>query len=127
LASQLGLSTLGTLEDLRKQIPDFSREFILICDASDVALPAVLHQKSSEELAPIAYASRLSSPAERKYSIYERGCLAVVYGCEKYRSYLEHKEFSLHTDNQALAWLLRHAKGLGRIGRWILRLAPFKF
>jgi hypothetical protein len=49
----------------------------------------------------------------------------VVYGREKYRTYLEHKEFCLHTDNQA--WLLRHAKELGRIGRWVLRLAPFKF
>jgi hypothetical protein len=40
---------------------------------------------------------------------------------------LEHKEFELFTDNQALAWLLRHAKKLGRIGRWVLRLAPYKF
>jgi hypothetical protein len=31
------------------------------------------------------------------------------------------------TDNQALSWLLRHAKELGRIGRWILRLAPYKY
>jgi hypothetical protein len=109
------------------QIPDFSKEFTLICDASDVPISAVLHQKSGEDLAPIAYASRVLSPAERKYSIYERECLAVVYGCEKYRSYLEHKEFCLYTDKQALDWLLRHVKELGRIGRSILRLAPFKF
>jgi hypothetical protein len=51
----------------------------------------------------------------------------VVFGCEKYRTYLEHIEFVLFTDNQALVWLLGHAKELGRIGRWILRLAPFKF
>jgi hypothetical protein len=51
----------------------------------------------------------------------------VVYVCEKYRSYLEHKEFSLFTDNQALSWLLRHAKELGRIGRRVLRLEPCKF
>jgi hypothetical protein len=31
------------------------------------------------------------------------------------------------TDNQALSWLLRHVKELGRIGRWLLRLAQFKF
>jgi hypothetical protein len=31
------------------------------------------------------------------------------------------------TDNQALSWLLRHVKEFGRIGRWLLRLAPFKF
>jgi hypothetical protein len=108
------------------QIPDVSREFTLVSDASDVAISAVLHQKRGEDLAPIAYSSRFS-PTERKYSIHEKECLAVVYGCEKYRSYLEHKEFCLHTDNQALAWLLRHAKELGRIGRWVLRLAPFKF
>ena len=109
------------------QIPDFSREFTLVCDASDVAVSAVLNQKEGEELAPIAYSSRLLSPAERRYSTHEKECLAVVWGCEKYRTYLEHKEFCLQTDNQALAWLLRHAKELGRIGRWVLRLAPFKF
>jgi hypothetical protein len=109
------------------QIPDFSREFVLVCDASDLAISAVLHQNNAEQWAPIAYSSRLLSVAERRYSIHEKECLAVVYGCEKYRSYLEHKEFSLCTDNQALAWLLHHAKELGRVGRWILRLAPYKF
>jgi hypothetical protein len=44
-----------------------------------------------------------------------------------FRVYLEHKEFTIHTDNQALSWLLKHVKELGRIGRWILRLAPYKF
>jgi hypothetical protein len=109
------------------RIPDFSREFTLVCDASDVAISAVLNQKQGGDLAPVAYSSRLLSPAERRYSIHEKECLAVVYGCEKFRSYLEHKEFYLHTDNEALAWLLCHAKELGRIGRWLLRLAPFKF
>jgi hypothetical protein len=109
------------------QIPDFSREFNLICDASDVAISAVLHQNSGENLAPIAYSSRLLMAMERRCSIYERESLAIVFGCEKYRSYLEHKEFSLFTDNQAFAWLMRHAKELGRIGIWVLRPAPFKF
>jgi hypothetical protein len=109
------------------QIPDISLDFSLHCDASNVAISAVLHQKNGEGLAPIAYSSRLLSAAERRYSAHEKECLAVVHGCEKYIQYLEHKEFDIYTDNQALAWLLRHAKELGRIGRWILRLAPFKF
>jgi hypothetical protein len=88
------------------QIPDFPREFTLVCDASDIAISAVLHQKKGDYLAPIAYSSHLLSPAERRYSVHEKECLAVVYGCEKNRTYLEHKEFCLHTDNQALAWLL---------------------
>jgi hypothetical protein len=109
------------------QIPDFSKEFTLVCDTSDVAMSAVLHQNRGEDLAPIAYSIRLLSPAESKYSIFVKECLAVVYGSEKYRSYVEHKKFRLITGNQALAWLLRHAKELGRIGRWVFRLAPFKF
>jgi hypothetical protein len=51
----------------------------------------------------------------------------VVYGCEKYRSHLEHKDFCHHTDNEAMASLLRHAEKLGRRGRWVLRLSPFKY
>jgi hypothetical protein len=109
------------------QIPDFSKEFVLVCDSSDVAISAVLHQRRDDNLASIAYASRLLYPAERKYSFYEKKYLAVVYGCERYRAYLEHKEFTLHTDNQALSWVLRHVKELGRICRWVLRLTAFKF
>jgi hypothetical protein len=109
------------------QIPDFSKSFALMCDASDIAISSVLHQKYGEDLLPIAYSNRLLMPAERKYSAHEKECLAVVFGCEKHRRYLEHREFELFTDNQAMSWLLRHAKQLGRIARWILRLAPFKF
>jgi hypothetical protein len=75
---------------------------------------------TSLELALITYSSHLLSPAERRYSIHEKECLTVVCGYEKYQSHLEHKEFCLQMDNQALAWLLRHAKELGHIGRWVL-------
>jgi hypothetical protein len=84
------------------QIPDFAKEFVLVCDSSDVAISAILHQRIGEDLAPIAYASRLFSPAEQRYAIYEKECLAVIFGCEKYQVYLEHKEFTLYTDNQAI-------------------------
>jgi hypothetical protein len=63
------------------QIPDFAKEFVLVCDAIEVAVSAVLNQRGEEELAPIAFASRLLTGAERKYSIHEKECLAVVLGC----------------------------------------------
>ena len=109
------------------QIPDFGGEFILVTDASDLAISAVLNQQVDGSLAPIAYYSRLLSSAERNYSTYEKECLAVLSGCDKFRSYLEHKEFELHCDNLALCWLLKRVKEIGRLGRWIIRLAPFKF
>ena len=109
------------------QVPDFEKEFVLVTDTSDLAISAVLNQLVGGDLAPVSYYSRLLSPAERSYSTYGKECLAVLFGCEKCRSYLEHKEFELHCDNLALCWLLKRVKDIGRLGRWVLRLAPFKF
>ncbi|KAJ4442427.1 hypothetical protein ANN_04013 [Periplaneta americana] len=113
--------------DLVLRLPDFSKPFVLQCDASDLAIASVLNQDIGGELAPIGYASRKLTPLENKYPIYERECLAVIFGCEKFRSFLENKEFVVHTDSEALSYLRNHPRQLGRIGRWILRLAPFKF
>jgi len=109
------------------QVPDFEKEFVLVTDASDIAVSAVLNQRVNGELAPVTYHSRLLTSAERRYSTYEKECLAVVFGCERARTYLEHKEFELHCDNMALCWLFKNVKDVGRLGRWIVRLAPFKF
>ena len=109
------------------QIPDFGLDFVLVTDASDRAISAVLNQCVGGNLAPIAYYSRLLTPAETNYSMYEKECLAILFGCERCCSYLKHKEFELHCDNLALCWLLKRVKENGRLGRWVLRLAPFKF
>lgn len=109
------------------QIPDFSQAFTLHTDASSNAVAAVLSQSRGGHLAPVAFASRALTESERKYSAYEAECLAVVYGVEKFEKYLQGREFELFTDNEALSWMFRHPKQLGKIGRWVLRLSPFKF
>jgi len=65
------------------QIPNYEKDFVLATDSSDVAVSAVLHQDMNGALAPIAYHSRVLTPAERNYSTYEKECLAVLFGCEK--------------------------------------------
>ena len=44
------------------QVPDFSKEFVLVMDASDLAVSAVLNQRVGKELAPVSYYSRLLTP-----------------------------------------------------------------
>jgi hypothetical protein len=105
-----------------------SQRFILQTDASGVALGAVLSQEHEGVRQPIAYASRTLTAQERKASsIYELECLAVLFGIEKFRKYLEHQEFLLETDNQALSWVLSHPRQLGKIGRWLVKIASLKF
>jgi hypothetical protein len=107
---------------------DFGKKFILQTDASGVALGAVLSQEVDGVRQPIAYASRTLTAQERKASsIYELECLAVLFGTDKFRRYLENREFLLETDNQALSWLLSHPRQLGKIGRWVARISSLKF
>lgn len=109
------------------KIADFNRRFVLETDASSVGIGCVLSQDYDGTLAPIAFASRTLSTLERKYSAYEKEALAVLFGIEKFRYFLEHTKFTLHTDNSALQWVLKNPKPLGRIGRWILRISSFQF
>jgi len=109
-------------------MPDFGRKFILQTDASSVAVAAVLSQEVDGVRQPIAYASRTLTHCEKKSSsVYELECLAVVFGINKFRRFLEHKEFLLETDNQALSWLLAHPRQLGKIGRWVVQISSLKF
>jgi len=41
------------------QVPDFSKEFVLVTDSSDLANSAVLNQRVGQELDPVSYYSRL--------------------------------------------------------------------
>ena len=77
------------------------------------ALGAVIYQEINNTRLPISYASRTLTEQERKFSAYELECLAVVFAFDKFKPFLEHKEFLLETDNQALSWLLNHPKQLG--------------
>jgi hypothetical protein len=106
---------------------DFSEKFILQTDASNFALGAFLTQECDGVRQPIAYASRTLSAQELKASsTYELKCFAVLFGTEKFRKYIEHQEFILETDNQALSWLLSQPQQLGKIGHWVLKLSVLK-
>lgn len=86
--------------------PDFEQPFILQVDASNEGLGASLTQKKDKTETVIAFASRLLSESERKFSVTEKECLALVWAVKKFRPYLEGYKFVAITDYQALRWLM---------------------
>lgn len=107
--------------------PDFTKEFVLQTDASQVGLGCVLTQNFGDEERVISYASRALTPQESKYSVTELECAAVLFGIEKYRCYFEGTRFKVITDHFSLKWLYKLENPSGRLSRWSLRLQGYDF
>ncbi|XP_015944693.1 uncharacterized protein LOC107469828 [Arachis duranensis] len=76
--------------------PDWNLPFELMCDASDFAVGAVLGQRKDNLVHVIYYASKVLNDAQRNYSTTEKELLAIVFTCDKFRSYLiGAKEFNI--------------------------------
>ena len=84
-------------------IPDFSKTFTLETDACDHGLGAVLMQENH----PVAYLSKPLCPKNQALSTYEKECMAILMAMEKWRPYLQHKEFIIKTDHKSLLYLTK--------------------
>lgn len=109
------------------QFPNFNREFFLTCDASDVALGAVLSQEFENVNLPIAYASRTINAAEKNYSAVEKELLAIVWSINQFRPYLFGRHFVVYTDHKPLLWLWNIKNPSSRLMRWRLKLEEYNF
>lgn len=109
------------------KLPDFSQKFILSTDACDYGLGAVLKQLDEEgRERVVAYASRMLTPAETRYTTSEKECLALVHATKIFRPYLYGTPFTCYTDHQALCFLNSVRNPNGRLARWSLHLRDFE-
>lgn len=109
------------------QYPDYSKEFHVTCDASLVALGAVLSQEYDNFELPIVYASRTINSAEKNYSAIEKELLAIVWGIEQFRPYVFGRHFVVYTDHKPLLWLWNIKNPNSRLMRWRIRLEQYNF
>lgn len=103
-------------------------ETSLIADASPYALGAVLIQMNNQnESRVIGFASKSLSDVERRYCHSEKEALALVWGVERFQTYLIGRMFNLVTDCKALTYLFTPtSRPCARIERWVLRLQSFQ-
>jgi len=82
-------------------LPNFSVPFTIETDACGVGIGAVLSQNGH----PLAYVSKALGPKTRGLSTYEKEYMAILLAVEQWRSYLQHSEFTIYTDQKFLAQL----------------------
>jgi hypothetical protein len=110
------------------RLPDFSKQFVLSCDSSNVAVGAVLSQLHDGAELPVAFASRTLNKAERNYSATDRELLALVWSLKHFRTYLlSVPSFTVYSDHRPLQGLLATKDPEGRLARWLTTLQQFSF
>ena len=123
------LNQLVTSEPILCQ-PDWSLHFELCCDASHLGTGAVLYQhdptaSKGKEKRLIAFHSYTFTKPEINYTVTEKECLAVVKAVKYFRSMLDGRSCTVHSDHQALSTLLDMKEAKNRLARWQLFLLTF--
>ena len=84
---------------VRLHHPDPAAPLTLTTDASDIAVGAVLAQGNSQ---PVSFFSKKLSPAEKKYSTFDRELLAIFLAIQHFRHVLEGRAFRVWRDHKPL-------------------------
>ncbi|KAL5017999.1 hypothetical protein ScPMuIL_003721 [Solemya velum] len=102
---------------------DPTQKLKLQVDASSKGLGAALLQNDK----PIAFASKALTDTETRYANIEREMLAVVYGCERFHTYLYGQPFIVESDHKPLESIhLKHLTSAPpRLQRLLIRLQSY--
>ena len=96
-----------------------------MCDASDLAIGAVLGQREEGKPYVVYYASKTLNEAQRNYTTTEKELLVMVYALDKFRAYLVGSDIIIFTDHSAVKYLLTKQNDRARLIRWVLLLQEF--
>ncbi|KAE9003521.1 hypothetical protein PF011_g12870 [Phytophthora fragariae] len=110
-------------------LPDDSKPFHVVCDASDCAIGCALMQLDDEgRERVVSYQSRQMKPAERNYPVHDKELLAMRYALIKFRVYLLGEQtFAVYTDHASLRTAMKSPHLSQRMARWLSFFAEYNF
>lgn len=99
--SKESLKRAATLSFPAENVP-----LALMTDASNSMAGAVLQQKIGNVWKPLSYFSKAFSPAQKKYSTFDRELLAIYMAIIHFRYLIEGRELIVYTDHKPLTFAL---------------------
>lgn len=102
-----------------------SVETTIEVDASMKGLGATLIQNG----APVAFASKALTQTQANYSNIERECLAVIYGIQRFHTYVYGKHFTVTSDHKPLEMIFKKPihRAPPRLQRMIIKVLGYDF
>ena len=99
--------------------------FKAIYYANDYAMGVVLGQRTEKIFKAIYYASKTFNETQENYSTTEKEMLAMVFACEKFRTYILGSHVIIRTDPTAIRYMMEKKDVKPRLIRWVLLLQEF--
>jgi hypothetical protein len=125
LATAQAFQTLKTTmcTTLVLALPDFTKTFVLECDASGKGIGVVLMQEGR----PLAFTSKQLSERNLGKPIYEKEMLAILHVVELWHPYLLGKRFQIKTDHQSLKYFLEQCISSQEKQKWVTKLFGYDY
>jgi hypothetical protein len=101
--------------------PDFTKPFVVECDASGFGIGAMLMQDGH----PIAFESQKLNKREGLKSTYNKEMLVIMHALAKLRQYLLGSKFMIHIDHNSLQYLQRKKMVSTEQQKWMEKLSTF--
>ena len=86
--------------------PDHSAPLNITCDASDFTVGGVLQQYINNFWQPLSFFSKKLTPADTRYSAFDRKLLAVYATIRHFRHNLEGRYFFVNTDHKSSTFVM---------------------
>ncbi len=103
--------------------PDYTLDWVLRTDASELGIGAVLLQIKNGDYQPLQFISQKFSPQAVKWTTIEQECYAIYFAVHSLSYYLRCKSFVLETDHRNLLWM--SSSLVPKIMRWYIYLHSF--
>jgi hypothetical protein len=104
-------------------LPDFTKTFVLECDASGKGIGVVLMQEGR----PLAFTSKQLSERNLGKPIYEKEMLAILHVIDLWCPYLLGKHFQIKTDHQSLKYFLEQCISSPEQQKWVTKIFGYDY
>lgn len=97
--------------------------FIIMTDASDYGIGAVLKQRQDNEDVILEFASSSLSKAQQKWDVREKEAFAIKWALQRFHDYIKAGRVTVITDHESLKWMDNATSG--KVQRWALFLQQY--